>query len=161
MKKFFSSVDTAIKWVEDTVCVISLASIVIIAIASVIGRYIFHVGFMWAGEVNQALMVTLGMFGSARAVRTNNHMQFTSVLNKPKSKKVRIFMRGFIMLITLSILVFTLIISIQYISGVTVVSVMLRIPRMYFYLPIPIGFILCIYEFFKNSKSNLLNEPLA
>ena len=159
MKKFLKGADTAIKWVEDTICVVSLASIVIIAIASVVGRYIFHVGFMWAGEVNQALMVTLGMFGSARAVRTNNHMQFTTVLNKPKSKKVRILMRGFILLLTLSILVFTLIISIQYISGVVVVSVMLRVPRMYFYLPIPIGFTLCIYELLKASKHNVLNDP--
>ena len=159
MKKFYNGIDTAIRWVEDTVCVVSLASIVIIAIASVVGRYIFHVGFMWAGEVNQALMVTLGMFGSARAVRTNNHMQFTSILNKPKSKKVRIFMRGLIVLITLSVSIFILIVSIQYISGVTIVSVMLRVPRMYFYLPIPIGFTLCIYELLKTSKQVILNDP--
>ena len=89
MKKLLTSLDTIIRWVEDIVCGTTLAAIVCIATASVIARYIFHTGFLWADEVNQALLVAMGMFGSARAVRTNGHTEFTMLVNKPKSKGAR------------------------------------------------------------------------
>ena len=90
MKKLFNSIDTIIRWLENIVCGATLTAIVCIATATVIARYIFQTGFLWADEVNQALLVAMGMFGSARAVRTNGHTEFTMLVNKPKSKAVRI-----------------------------------------------------------------------
>ena len=74
MKKLLTSLDTIIRWGEDIVCGATLAAIVCIATASVIARYIFHTGFLWADEVNQALLVAMGMFGSARAVLSLIHI---------------------------------------------------------------------------------------
>ena len=93
MKKLFNSIDTIIRWLENIVCGATLTAIVCIATATVIARYIFQTGFLWADEVNQALLVAMGMFGSARAVRTNGHTEFTMLVNKPKSKAVRIALR--------------------------------------------------------------------
>ena len=137
MKKLLTSLDTIIRWVEDIVCGTTLAAIVCIATASVIARYIFHTGFLWADEVNQALLVAMGMFGSARAVRTNGHTEFTMLVNKPKSKGARIALRGAFLVITIVFLMLLLIWTAQYTADGTMLSTALRIPRMYYYMSIP------------------------
>ena len=55
MKKLFNSIDTIIRWLENIVCGATLTAIVCIATATVIARYIFQTGSLWADEVNQAL----------------------------------------------------------------------------------------------------------
>lgn len=75
----------------------------------VFGRCIFHMGFLWADEVNQMLLVAVGMFGSARTLCSNGHAEFTSF--------------------------------------------------MYFYMFIPMGFGLCIYEYLKTFKKKILTAP--
>ncbi len=91
MKKLFDCIDWVVKWFEDIVCAGTLMAVVCIATASVVARYGFHSGFLWADEVNQALLVALGMFGSARAIRTNGHTEFSVLVNKIKSRGGRIF----------------------------------------------------------------------
>ena len=159
MKKMLDAVDVGISWVENVVCIVSLTAIVTIAAASVVARYVFHTGFLWADEVNQALLVAMGMFGCARAVRTNGHTEFTTLSNKPKSKKVRIAIRGIIELITIVFLAFLLVNSIKYTMTGTVVSTVLRVKRMYYYMSIPIGFGLCIYEYLRAFKKRVIQEP--
>ncbi len=154
-----SRIDTVIMWVENVVSITTLAAVVCIATASVIGRYIFQTGFLWADEVNQALLVAMGMFGSARAFRTRSHTEFTSLVNKPKSRKVRVVMRGIIAVITLIFLALMLVISAQYTASGTMVSVVLRVPRMYYYMSIPIGFALCVYEYIKSARHKVMTDP--
>jgi len=159
LKKVLNGVDTAIRVIEDTVSLATLAAIVCITTAGVIGRYVFQTGFLWADEVNQALLVAMGMFGSARAVRFNGHTEFTSLANKPKSKKVRILIRGAIAVITLFFVVVMLIISAQYTADGTMRSVVLRVPRMYYYMSIPLGFALCVYEYLRAFKRKVMSDP--
>lgn len=159
MKEIFQKIDTLIHWIEDLVCGISLAGIVSIAVASVIGRYIFQSGFLWADEVNQALLVAMGMFGSARAVRTNGHTEFTVLVNKAKSKNIRIALRTVFLMISLVFLVMMLIWTAEYTANGTMRSTTLRIPRMYYYMSIPIGFALMIYEYLRSAKSRTLDDP--
>ncbi len=66
-------------------------------------------GFLWVDEVNQMLLVAVGMFGSARTLCSNGHAEFTSF--------------------------------------------------MYFYMFIPMGFGLCIYEYLKTFKKKILTAP--
>lgn len=159
MKEKPGRIDAGIRLIEDVVSAVTLVTIVAIATASAIGRYAFNTGFLWADEVNQALLVAMGMFGSARAVRTGGHTEFTSVANKPKSRKVRIAIRGAILAVTLAFLVFLLIISAQYTASGTMLSTVLKVPRMYYYMSIPIGFALCIYEYLKIAKRKVLGDP--
>ncbi|MBS5703264.1 MAG: TRAP transporter small permease [Butyricicoccus pullicaecorum] len=161
MKKLLTSLDTIIRWVEDIVCGTTLAAIVCIATASVIARYIFHTGFLWADEVNQALLVAMGMFGSARAVRTNGHTEFTMLVNKPKSKGARIALRGAFLVITIVFLMLLLIWTAQYTADGTMLSTALRIPRMYYYMSIPMGFGLMIYEYLCSIKSRVIDDPVS
>lgn len=158
MKQTFRVADKGIEWVENIVCVVTLAVIVCITTAAVLGRYVFHTGFLWGDEVNQAVLVAMGMFGSARAVRTNGHTEFTSFVNRVKSRKGRIVIRAVIMAITLAFLVFLFVVSTQYTMAGTIRSAALRIPRKYYYMSIAIGFALCIYEYLKKLKSRVLND---
>lgn len=150
--------DKAIAWIEDIVSGSCLAAIVIIAAMCVFGRYIFHVGFLWADEVNQMLLVAVGMFGSARAIRFNGHAEFTSFITNQKSRTVRIAMRTLISVLTVALLVFMFVISVQFTMGGTMKSTVLRVPRMYFYMSIPMGFGLCIYEYLKTFKKKILTD---
>lgn len=157
----FKKFDTVIAWIEDVVSASCLAAIVVIAVGSVFGRYVLHTGFLWADEVNQTLLVAMGMFGSARAVRSNGHAEFTSFINNQKSRTVRVIMRAIINLLTIVLLVFMLIISIQFTMGGTMKSTVLRVPRMYFYMSIPMGFGLCIYEYLKVIKRKIVTDTTS
>ena len=161
MKKGLHIIDTLIHWIEDIVCGTTLAAIVCIATASVLARYIFHTGFLWADEVNQALLVAMGMFGSARAVRTGGHTEFTTLVNKPKSKAIRIALRSVFLAITIVFLVLLLIWTAKYTADGTMLSTALRIPRMYYYMSIPIGFALMIYEYLRSVKSRIIDDPVV
>ncbi len=157
----FEKLDKVIAWIEDIVSGTCLAAIVVIAAVCVFGRYIFHMGFLWADEVNQMLLVAVGMFGSARAIRSNGHAEFTSFITGRKSRTVRVAMRALINVLTVALLVFMFVISTQFTLGGTMKSTVLRVPRMYFYMSIPMGFGLCIYEYLKTFKKKILTDPVS
>ena len=157
----FKRFDSVVAWIEDIVSAFCLAGIVVIAAGSVFGRYVLHTGFLWADEVNQMLLVAMGMFGSARAVRSNGHAEFTSFINNRKSRAARIAMRAAINILTIVLLVFMFVISMQFTLGGTRKSTVLRIPRMYFYMSIPMGFGLCIYEYLKVVKIKILTDAAS
>ena len=157
----FKRFDSVVSWIEDIVSAFCLAGIVVIAAGSVFGRYVLHTGFLWADEVNQMLLVAMGMFGSARAVRSNGHAEFTSFINNRKSRAARIAMRAAINILTIVLLVFMFVISMQFTLGGTMKSTVLRIPRMYFYMSIPMGFGLCIYEYLKVVKIKILTDAAS
>ena len=152
----FKRFDSVVAWIEDIVSAFCLAGIVVIAAGSVL-----HTGFLWADEVNQMLLVAMGMFGSARAVRSNGHAEFTSFINNRKSRTARIAMRAAINILTIVLLVFMFVISMQFTLGGTMKSTVLRIPRMYFYMSIPMGFGLCIYEYLKVVKTKILTDAAS
>ena len=81
-----------VAWIEDIVSAFCLAGIVVIAAGSVFGRYVLHTGFLWADEVNQILLVAMGMFGSARAV-VQWSCRIYLFINNRKSRAMRIVMR--------------------------------------------------------------------
>lgn len=157
----FKRFDSVVAWIEDIVSAFCLAGIVVIAAGSVFGRYVLHTGFLWADEVNQMLLVAMGMFGSARAVRSNGHAEFTSFINNRKSRTARIAMRAAINILTIVLLVFMFVISMHFTLGGTMKSTVLRIPRMYFYMSIPMGFGLCIYEYLKVVKTKILTDAAS
>lgn len=160
MKKGLRIADTVIRLIEDAVSVGSLVGIVGIAFASTIARYFFKSGFLWGDEVSQALLVLMGMFGCARAVRTNGHTEFTTLQKKIKSKQKRIAVRACILILTVGFLIFLFVTSIGYAQASTLLSAVLKIPRRIYYLPVPIGFALCIYEYIRNIKGKVIDDPV-
>lgn len=156
----FQKFDSAIGWLEDIISAFCLAAIVVIAAANTVARYVFSTGFLWADEVNQALLVAMAMFGSARAVRTGGHIEFTTLANLAKSKAVRMAIRAFILAVTIGFLIFLTLICIEYTGRGTILSTVLKVPRMYYYISMPIGFGLCLYEYIRTSKGRITNDPV-
>jgi len=159
MGNVFKKFDLVIQWIEDIACALFLVGIIGISAVQVILRYGFGLGFLWADEVNQSLLVAMGMFGCAKAVRTKGHTELTLVVNKLKGSKARIAFRAVINVISLATLIILFVAAFQYTSDATTIkSVMLRIPRMYYYISMPIGIGLSIYEFLKLMKSRIMND---
>lgn len=110
--------------------------------------------------MNQALLVALGMFGSARAIRTNGHTEFTMLSNKIKSRNARVIVRGIFLAITIGFLIFLLVNSYDYTMRGRMLSTVLRVRRMYYYMSIPIGFALMIYEYCRAAKRRVFDDPV-
>ena len=160
MSNIFRGIDTLIKWTEDTVCAVTLSAIVAIAASNTIARYVFSSGFLWADEVNQALLIAMAMFGSARAFITGGHIEFSTISNMPKSHNIRMAIRAVILVITAVFVGFLFVICAQYTTRGTILSTVLKVPRMYYYISMPIGFALCLYELIRNAKNKVVNDPM-
>ena len=160
MSHIFAILDKVIWAIEDIVSAVSLAAIVSIAFANVIARYFLHSGFLWADEVSQALLIIMGMFGCARAVRKNGHTQFDLLERKIKDKRLHMVVHSIIMMITLAFLLLLVAVTFQYTVKGTMLSTVLKIPRMYYYVSIPIGFLLCIYEYIRSIGAKHANDSV-
>ena len=55
---------------------------------------------------------------------------------------------------------FLFVISLNYTARGTILSTVLKVPRMYYYVSMPIGFALCLYEMIRYAKSKVVNDPV-
>ena len=159
MRQALKRIDQVIEWIENLLCAGTLVAIVCICGAQVVLRYAFGTGIFWADEVNQALVVGMGVFGCARAVRFKGHTELTLVEKRIASRKVRIGYRAVISVVALVVLVMLFVTSLQHTLNATVLkSVVLRVPRMYYYMSMPIGLGFTVYEFLKLLRERIMND---
>lgn len=152
--------DLVVQWIEDIICGVALVLIICVAVGQLVLRYFFSSGLLWGDEVNQALIVAMGMMGCAKAIRTNGHTELTVLTKKPKNPKTRIAIRAVINVISLIALVILFYFSLQYtLSAQTIRSTTLRVPRMYYYMSMPIGLVFSLYEFLRLMKTRIMNDP--
>ncbi|MCD8121748.1 MAG: TRAP transporter small permease [Clostridiales bacterium] len=159
MKGMFQKCDNVIQHVENLFCGVTLAVIVCISTAQVILRYLFGSGLLWGDEVNQALIVAMGMFGCAKAIRSNGHTELTLLTQKPKKAETRIAIRALINVISLAVLIVLFYAALIYTLSGTAKSTVLRVPRMYYYMSMPIGLGFSIYEFVRIIKTRIMTDP--
>lgn len=159
MKNFFKAMDRGIAALEDTGCVISFAAIVGIVVAHVFFRYVLRSGILWSDEVVQILMVSMVMFGTARAVREDGHTELQSFTDRLPSR-ARTVVRALVTLVSLGFLIMFFVSSLEFtVTTGTLKTVMLRIPRKYCYMFLPLGAGLSIYEFIKTARKRIFHEP--
>ena len=159
MKRFFKILDRGIAALEDIGCVISFGAIVCIVVTHVFFRYVLRSGILWSDEVVQILMVSMAMFGTARAVREDGHTELQSFVDRLPAG-ARTLVRALVSLVSLGFLFLFFLSSFEFtVTTGTLRTVMLRIPRKYCYMFLPIGAGLSIYEFIKTLKIRILHEP--
>lgn len=159
MKKIYETVDRGIGCLEDIGCVVSFGAIVCIVVAHVFFRYVLRSGILWSDEVVQILMVAMVMFGTARAVRTDGHTELQSFVDRIPGRG-RTVVRTVVSLASLGFLILFFLSSFEFtMSTGTLRTVMLRIPRKYCYMFLPIGAGLSVYEFIKTLKKRIFHEP--
>ena len=137
-KKILRNLDAIITGATLTACVV-------IANLNVIMRYFFNHPLQWNDEV------VTGLIGSAYAYRKHAHLGVDIVTNalKPKTRAV---VQDIISVLELAVLIMLTVISIQYVHNLIYVrgvykpyvSDILRFPRWWIGIAVPIGFALSV-----------------
>lgn len=153
MKKKFTLKDI-VKNLDAIVTCTTLALCVILVNCNVIMRYFFNNPIKWSEEVVTSLFVWTVFIGSAYAYRNHSHLGVDIVVNflPGKAKKVVSIIMA---VLELLVLVMLTVISAQYVyhllysrSGAfkPVLTDMLRIPKWWTGIAVPIGFGISTYH---------------
>lgn len=144
-------IDTIIYRLEMLLGGISMACIAILVFATVICRYVFKTGILWADEVVVNLFVLLVMMGGAMCFRFRKHTEMTLLFNVlPKNGRIglRILLQ-IVVLMFLLVFLYSGIMLVRSANGLT--TSILRIPMAYIYAVMPVGTIFMLYEFLKDT----------
>ena len=157
LKKIEGIIERLEEWV------ISLAAVIIMAIlmiVSVIMRTIFNNSLTFSEEIGQLLLIIVSFFGIGYCVRRNRHVNMSMVFDAANLKGKKIMM--YIVSVVSAILMISLfILSIQYIMSVAKLgrtSPALNIPMSWFYISLPIGFIIAAIEYIRIFVANVKHK---
>lgn len=151
--------DHGIRLVENLGVGFSFACIVLIVSVSVFCRYVLKSGIMWSAEIQEVLVVAMAMFGCAKATREGGHTELTS-LTKHLPRKGRIFLRAITSMAAFVFFAIFFFTSVKYtVTTGNLKTIMLKIPYRYFYMFLPIGMGLNLYEFVKRIPERIMKDP--
>ncbi len=112
---------------------------VLILLAGVISRYIFHNPLVWSDELASILFLWLAMLGAVVAFRRGEHMRMSTLVARARPRG-RIFFEAFAVAVAIAFLVLILHSSIEYaIDEAAVVTPALEIPDVWRASAVPIG----------------------
>lgn len=139
-KKVFGNLDAIITAGTLTVCVI-------IVNLNVLLRYFFKAPLQWGDEIVTSLFVWTVFIGSAYAYRKHAHLGVDIVVNHIHGKP-KIIVQDVMSILELLVLIMLTVISAQYVYNLLFVrgvykpyvTDMLRIPKFYTGIAVPIGF---------------------
>lgn len=158
-RNILTVIDNGVRTVENLGVGISFACIVVLVSVTVFFRYVLKSGIMWSAEVQEVLVVAMAMFGCAKATREGGHTELTA-LTGLFPRKGRVFIRTLTSLAALVFLVVFLFTCVNYtFSTGNLKTIMLKIPYRYFYMFLPIGMTLNLYEFLKRMPERILKDP--
>ena len=163
LKTIFSNLDAIITGTTLTICVILVN-------ANVIMRYFFNSPIHWSEEIVTSLFVWTVFIGSSYAYRKHSHLGVDIVVNM-LPKKVKGVVRAVMAVVELLVLTMLTYISSQYVyhlifsrSGKLkiVVTDLLRLPKWWTGIAVPIGFglsaIYSVYFMVKAVRAYLKNK---
>ena len=163
LKTILTNLDAIITATTLSICVVLVN-------ANVIMRYFFNSPLRWAEEVVTSLFVWTVFIGSAYAYRKHSHLGVDILVNilPPKMKKV---VKAAMSIVELLVLIMLTVISSQYVYHLifnrtgklkVVMTDLLRIPKWWTGIAVPIGFglsvIYSIYFRVKNVRAYMDNK---
>ena len=158
-RKIFPAFDRVVKGIEDLGVGISFGCIVVLVFVTVFFRYVLKSGIMWSAEVQEVLVVAMAMFGCAKATREGGHTELTA-LTGLFPRKGRIMIRALTTLASLVFLGTFFVTCIRYAPSTgNLRTIMLKIPYSYFYMFLPVGMGLNLYEFLKYAPGRIMKDP--
>jgi len=147
--------DKAIEFIEETVCLLSLTSIVSLVVIQVFFRYVLSSGILWLDEIVTNLMVLMVMFGAALATRYMVHTELKVLLGHA-SPKIAFVMKLFVIaVVTAFLLILIYYSALHAYNSRKLSTIMVDIPLWVVYGIIPVGGILTFYEFAKQIPRSL------
>lgn len=140
IKKILTNFDAVITGATLTCCVVLVN-------VNVIMRYIFNAPFQWSEEIVTSLFVWTVFIGSAYAHRRHSHLGVDIVVNLLEGR-TKAIVRDIMIFVELLILIMLTVISAQYAyhlliprnSWKPVLTDVLRVPKFYTGVAVPIGF---------------------
>jgi C4-dicarboxylate transporter DctQ subunit len=156
---FFEKLVNFIVSISKTIAAFGIAAGVALAFVNVVGRYVFHSSFTWAGELTIYLFLWSTFFGSVYCFKKDAHIAVDILLEKVPSKMAKL-------LTIISILIGIIYVSaiayygygyVQLYRELDEMSIDLNIPMWIPYVVIPISFafsaIVLIYKIFEVLKT--------
>lgn len=146
-------IDKGLTWFENTLIVSGLLSVTFVLFTSVVLRYIFKEGFVWAEEFARYAIIWIVMAGSGAAVRENKHMSISAIIDVTKSKKFHFIVNMFVLVVSLAFSMFLVYSGVQLVASMISngqVSPAMEIPLWWIYISIPIGGVLMTIRFIQS-----------
>lgn len=148
---------------------LTLMACVILVNLNIIMRYFFSMPIRWSEEVVTSLFVWTVFIGSAYAYRRHQHLGVDIVLNILPGR-VRRVVDGAMAIVELAVLVMLTVVSSQYVyhlifsrSGAikVVLTDLLRLPKWWTGIAVPIGFALSTFHSIRFLAARLKGEKLV
>ncbi len=141
--------DRVLKFVEQTVSVLSLAAVVVLVLVQVFYRYVLSSGILWIDELAINLMVLMVLFGAALATRNGTHTDLQMLLNAaPRGMQHLLRVVGTAVSLTFIVVLIWASGTYAYDSR-RLFTTMIGIPLWIAYGIIPVGSVLILYEMLK------------
>lgn len=153
-------IEGIIEKLEEWVISLSVIIMAILMIVSVIMRTIFNNSLTFSEEIGQLLLIIVSFFGIGYCVRRNRHVNMSMVFDAAnlKGKKIMMYI---VSVVSAVIMIALFVLSIQYIMSVAKLgrtSPALNIPMSWFYISLPIGFIIAAIEYIRIFVANVTHK---
>ena len=131
---------TIVTNLDAIITCVTLSLCTILVNANIFSRYIFNKPIYWAEEVATSLFIWTVFVGSAYAYRNHSHLG-VDILVKMFPGKAKNVIQFIISIIEMAVLAMLTYVSAQYvINSWNRTTDVLRMPRWYFSIAVPIGF---------------------
>lgn len=144
--------DNFLTHVENTLIAFALFSGGGVLMVNVILRYFLRSSIVWADEYTRYAIIWLTFIGGSAAVRENDHLAVTIILEVVKNSRVKKVVMLFAQLTALLFTVFLAVWGMILTSSVYATgqrSPSLEAPMWIFYLAVPVGGLLMTYRFLR------------
>ncbi len=155
MKKLLLKIDSGLFYVENSIILVTLGSMVILSFLQVVLRNFFDTGILWGDILLRHLVLWVGFAGASLATREEKHIN-VDILTKLVSPQIvpfiKIFINLFVIVICFILAKASYVFTFQIQSGTTL---FLDIPAWYIQIILPIGFALIGFRFFLKIMAQL------
>jgi TRAP-type C4-dicarboxylate transport system permease small subunit len=143
MKKIVSKFDVSLEYLENTIIVVTLSIMVLLAFLQVVLRNFFDSGLLWGDILLRHLVLWVGFFGASLATRQEKHIN-VDILTKLLPSKVVPYVKLVVNIFSALIIIILakaswVLLSFEKEAGTTA---FLDIPSWYIQIILPLGFCL-------------------
>ncbi|NLX63019.1 MAG: TRAP transporter small permease [Tissierellia bacterium] len=156
----FKKIEGIIEKIEEWVVSLSVIIMAILMVVSVFMRTVLNHSLTFSEEIGQLLLIIVSFFGIGYCVRRSRHVNMSMVFDAA-NKKGKKAMMYIVSLISAVLMIILFVLSIQYIMSVAKLgrtSPALNIPMAWFYISLPIGFLIAAIEYIRIFIANLRHK---
>jgi len=152
-----------LEWIENSIAVLSMATVSLLVFGQVVSRYGFNYTPVWSEELSRFLVVWSIFIGVAIGVRNNQHIGVDALIRFLPHKLLLAseVLLNLIGVVVIGILVFNSFEFIQHTREFEQLSPAMRIPMYIPYIAMPVGLSLSIVHFIHNIVKLFTNPKQA